>query len=206
MTGALAGAAALAALLELDDVHIAQIMVSRPIVLGPLLGLCLGQPAAGLALGAAYELLGLNDLPMGERMPLNGSVAAAAAILLSAGDRALAPELAFPAGLAAGWTHRRLESALRQRRRNLCGSAEKRVLRGDAPGLGGLAARALAGQAAATFAFFLAVLLAGGPLLSWFWAHAPRAVERGLGFSWAMAPWLGLGVLLHALRAVSWRG
>jgi mannose/fructose/N-acetylgalactosamine-specific phosphotransferase system component IIC len=195
----------LVSLIELDAVQFAQIMISRPIVLGPLLGLVLGAPAIGLAVGVACELFGLDDLPMGERLPLNGSVAAAVAILLSGGSRGLAPELAFPAGLAAGWAHRRMESFLRQRRRYFCTNAEARVREGGEPALGCLAARALAEQAGTNFAFLALVLLAVGPAMTWFSRHIPLALERGLAFSWSMAPWMGLGLLLHSLRAGTWR-
>ena len=205
MTAPTVGVAAVASILGLDDVHVGQSMVSRPIVLGPLLGLFLGQPASGLAMGVACELLSLDDLPMGNRMPLNTSVATAVAILLAAGDRGLVPDLALPAGLAAGWAHRHLESALRQRRRGLCGEAERQARDGKVPEFGRLAAKSLAEQAAVTFAFLCLVLFAGGPVLSLFWRHAPAAVRQGFGFAWAMAPWIGLGLLLNSLRVVPWR-
>ncbi len=52
-------------LLWLDKFQALQIMVSRPIVCGPLVGWCLGSVAAGLATGVLFELLWLRRPPIG---------------------------------------------------------------------------------------------------------------------------------------------
>jgi mannose/fructose/N-acetylgalactosamine-specific phosphotransferase system component IIC len=77
--GALAAAAAVLAAVELDASHAGQLMISRPLVLGPLIGLAFGQPGLGLGLGALYELFGLEEIPVGGHVPLNATVAAGAA-------------------------------------------------------------------------------------------------------------------------------
>lgn len=63
----LAGAAA--AICGLDRTAALQIMISRPIVAGPLTGLLLGAPLTGLQVGALMELLWLGRLPMGAAIP-----------------------------------------------------------------------------------------------------------------------------------------
>ena len=62
------------------------------------------------------------------------------------------------------------------------------------------AERALAEQAAATFAVLLACVCAAGPALSGLWPRLPQSLLAGLDLGWKLAPWLGLGVVLHALR------
>jgi len=200
--GWLAGmaAAALVAVLELDVVQFGQFMISRPLVLGPLLGLLFGLPQTGLALGACCELFSLDDLPVGGSLPLNATVAVSAALLLNCGPRAVPPEVALPAGLTAGWLHQKIETALRYRRRALCGCAEESLLRGCEPRLGRLVGQAICEQAAMTFTVLLACVLVVGPALHWLWPHAPHNAVEALRFAWALAPWLGLGVLLHALK------
>jgi mannose/fructose/N-acetylgalactosamine-specific phosphotransferase system component IIC len=197
--GPVAGAA-LVALLELDAVQVGQIMISRPLVLGPLLGLLFGAPQAGLALGLCGELLSLDDVPVGNRLPLNATVAVAAALLMSCSPAALPAAAALPAGLAAGWLHQLLETALRGRRQALCAEAEGRLRDGGAPPWRRLLGRALAEQAAGTFALLLSFVLLAGPVLSALCGRAPRSVVAGLELGWALAPWLGLGVALNALR------
>jgi len=193
--------AAVVAVVELDAVQVGQVMISRPVVLGPLLGLLCGQPQNGIILGLVCELFSQDDLPVGGRLPLNATIAVSAAFLLSWGSRAVPPEAALPAGLATGWLHQHLEARLRLRRRALSGCAETGILRGAMPPLGRMITKALAEQAAGNLAIMLGVVFLIGPTLHWLWPYAPRSVAEGLRFAWDAAPWLGLAVLLHTLRA-----
>jgi len=58
-------------LLSLDVTAIGQFMVSRPIVVGPLVGLVTGHPELGLTLGALTELLWIADVPVGSHLPMD---------------------------------------------------------------------------------------------------------------------------------------
>jgi mannose/fructose/N-acetylgalactosamine-specific phosphotransferase system component IIC len=197
--GPVAGAA-LVAVVELDVVQVGQTMISRPLVMGPLLGLLFGEPRIGLALGLITEFLSLDDVPVGNRLPLNATVAVAAALLMTCSPRPLHPAMALPLGLAAGWMHQRLEASLRHRRRTLCGAAEKLIFEGGTPPWGRLLGRSLVEQAAATFVVLLVCVCAAGPACSGLWPRLPHSLLAGLDLSWKLAPWLGLGVALHALR------
>src|SRR5882724_6268935 len=66
-------------------------MLSRPIVLAPLLGWALGDPRGGLVLGVPLELIFLGGVNLGGSLPDNETLLAAA--LTSA---------VVPAGIAAG--------------------------------------------------------------------------------------------------------
>jgi mannose/fructose/N-acetylgalactosamine-specific phosphotransferase system component IIC len=68
-----------------------QLMLSRPLVLAPLLGLALGDLAGGLRLGVPLELLFLGGVNLGGAVPENETLLTAA--LASA---------VLPAGLACG--------------------------------------------------------------------------------------------------------
>src|SRR2546425_12183623 len=68
-----------------------QLMLSRPIVLAPLLGWALGDPRGGLVLGVPLELIFLGGVNLGGSLPENETLLAAA--LTSAG---------VPAGPAPG--------------------------------------------------------------------------------------------------------
>ena len=57
--------AALGGFVGLDAVSGPQAMISRPIVAGPLAGLLLGVPEAGMQVGAFLEILTLRHLPIG---------------------------------------------------------------------------------------------------------------------------------------------
>lgn len=72
-------------LIWLDRVFVFQSMISRPIVLSPVMGLVLGNVHAGLLVGASLELLWLNAPPVGAYLPNDDSfcaiVATPAAVL-----------------------------------------------------------------------------------------------------------------------------
>ena len=57
--------------LSLDVTAVGQFMVSRPIVVGPLVGLVTGHPDLGLAMGALIELLWIADVPVGAHLPMD---------------------------------------------------------------------------------------------------------------------------------------
>lgn len=72
------------ALVCLDRTQMVQAMLSRPIVIGPLLGLWGDAPDAGLAIGLGFEFLYAGRLPVGSHVPPSDTLAAfgAAGILV----------------------------------------------------------------------------------------------------------------------------
>ncbi len=96
----LALAMAVAGILAVERKAFLQAMVSRPLVAGALLGLCLGRPTEGLAVGAGLELFYLGAVNLGAALPDNElfSTAAAAACACSLSAKTSLP---LPATLAA---------------------------------------------------------------------------------------------------------
>lgn len=187
------------ALVEADAVLAGQLMISRPLLAGSLTGALCGEPAHGLAFGALVELFCLDREPVGSVVPVNGTVAAACSVLLASGPDAVPAPAAFPAGLAAGAVHRRLEILLRQRRGALAAAARERLERTGRPGWPSLLSLSIAAQLAVTAAVVYLAVSAGGPAASWAWEAAPRPLRAGLegGFHWAV--WIGLAALVSAL-------
>lgn len=72
--------ALLGAVLAVDTTSVGQVMVSRPLVAGPLTGLLLGDPALGLAVGAVLELYLLVSFPSGGSRFPEGSTATVVAV------------------------------------------------------------------------------------------------------------------------------
>ncbi|MDD5476271.1 MAG: PTS sugar transporter subunit IIC [Syntrophales bacterium] len=68
-------AALLGGLLCLDR-NVLHIMISRPVVAGPIIGFSLGDPMTGLVAGAMIELLWIDRYPMGRYIPPNDTVVA----------------------------------------------------------------------------------------------------------------------------------
>ena len=69
----------------LDRVALVQIMISRPLVAGPLTGWALGNPLVGLEIGMLLELLWLGRLPVGAAIPPDDTQVAVGATVLAAG-------------------------------------------------------------------------------------------------------------------------
>lgn len=63
--------AILIAFLSLDETAVGQFMVSRPIVVGPLVGWLIGRTDIGLDMGALIELIWIGDVPVGAHLPLD---------------------------------------------------------------------------------------------------------------------------------------
>ena len=99
-------------LLCLDRVFI-QAMISRPVVIAPVIGLLLHNHYAGLVIGAFIELIWLDRIPIGTYIPPNDSLAAVVATSTSiiAGQKlggiptpeliALSILIAIPCGILA---------------------------------------------------------------------------------------------------------
>lgn len=176
----------LIALLELDSVHAGQFMLSRPIVLGALLGLLFQRLELGFSLGALVEMFSLEALPVGGHVPANATIAAGAALLFALGPSPVPVEAAFPAGMASGWAYRWLDARARERR-------------GAAASPGGAVLMGILSQFASTALFLFLAVVFLRPLLCWGWPWAPDFVSEGLRFALTLAPWLGTAVLAKTL-------
>lgn len=98
-------------LLCLDRIFI-QAMISRPVVIAPIIGFLLNDLYAGLIIGALIELIWIDRLPLGTYIPPNDSIAAVTATSIAgiAGSSfgrvspeliALSVLLAIPCGIIA---------------------------------------------------------------------------------------------------------
>jgi mannose/fructose/N-acetylgalactosamine-specific phosphotransferase system component IIC len=75
--------ALLMAFLSLDETAVGQFMLSRPIVVGPLVGWLLGRADIGLEMGALIELIWIGDVPVGAHLPLDLMMLSGTAVALS---------------------------------------------------------------------------------------------------------------------------
>ena len=193
-----AAACALLAFLELDAVLVAQTLVSRPLVVGPVIGALTGQAQAGLLFGAVFELLGLCDLPVGGCLTWSASVAAGTAAVLA--GRGTSAPLCFAAGIAAGVLHSRAE-AFERARRAATGDGLAARARAGGRALGGALAASIALHAATTFAAAGAVVALASVVDRRWWAEAPEFLRAGAALMSSSAPWIGLsGVAVWGLR------
>jgi len=129
---------AVALVTGLDRMAAFQVMISRPLVAAPLTGLVLGDPLAGLTIGALLELLWLARIPVGASIPPDDTQIAVAATALClgfvgdvAGPIPLAPiVLALMVAIPLGKIGELFDRMARHRNLNLVFKAEQAVEEG----------------------------------------------------------------------------
>jgi mannose/fructose/N-acetylgalactosamine-specific phosphotransferase system component IIC len=81
---AIVGVALVGGFIGLDQTAVGQFMISQPIVAGPLTGWMLGDPIAGIVIGAVLELLWVLDMPVGSFVPADATISAVSATAIAA--------------------------------------------------------------------------------------------------------------------------
>lgn len=86
------------------DNNFTHVWTYRPIVLGPLMGLCMGNLSIGLEVGATVELMYLATVWVGTATPPNETLAAGigTALAVVTGDTTVAIAAAIPIGVLGG--------------------------------------------------------------------------------------------------------
>jgi len=183
-----------------------QLMLSRPLVLAPLLGLALGDAAGGLALGVPLELLFLGGVNLGGAVPENETLLAAAltSVVIPAGlcartgaDPALsalglgvcAPLAMLGQQLDRRGEHRALGLAARARERLAAGDLDPARVQ-----LAGLAWPLL------TTGVICASVVLASPLLAAMRLHCGPRLVLALAGGWRAAQLLAVAAAIRAMR------
>lgn len=193
-------------LLCLDRVFI-QAMISRPVVIAPLIGLFFNNLYAGLIIGAIVELIWIDRLPLGTYIPPNDSIAAvmATSIAVIAGPRlggtstqliALAVLLAIPCGALAKQMDVMIihsndslsDKALEDAKDNNIAAIEKKNYLGLI-------------RVFLSYAVFLFVAqMAFVPLVAWIYPKFNQTLLTALSFTYYFLPLLGIAVAINMLK------
>ncbi|MBI4056941.1 MAG: PTS sugar transporter subunit IIC [Elusimicrobia bacterium] len=193
------------ALADLDTTLWGQWMISRPVILGSILGFFLADSPEALWqaawMGFWMELLLLDILPIGGAVPPNGALAIGGTLLLHA--RGVPIELCFLLGLGLGRGFIPLETKLRQVRARFLRSLEilsaKDVRRLDG-GLKRIIFSSMGLQFLATFFFLWGSIVLASPWSLWLWKVSPDLLKGTLQRGFETIPWIGLATFLYAMR------
>lgn len=199
--------ALVAILVGVDRTAALQLMVSRPLVAAPLTGWLLGDPLAGLLIGALVELLWLGRLPVGAAIPPDDTQVAIGASVLTL---TLGPQLnlsEFPLALLCtlvaiplGKVGQLFDRLARQHNGRLQVCAEAVVMTGDFPQISRQHLRGLGHFALASLATYLIIVICGWGLL---WLLAPSLVGpvAAVGnWLWLVFPLVGTAALLSTIN------
>lgn len=169
-------------------------MIDRPLVLGPLVGLILGDFTTGIIVGGSLELIMMGVVGIGSATPpdtVSGAILATAFAIVSKLDVSAAVALALPIaslGQVVGILVRTANGFFVH-------MADKAAEEGDFGGID----RALWGGAFLFFiAYFLLVFL-GSSVISTFVKMIPKFVTNGLNAASGMLPALGIAILMQLL-------
>ncbi|MGC4120233.1 MAG: PTS sugar transporter subunit IIC [Myxococcales bacterium] len=198
-------AMAVAGTLAVERKAFLQAMIARPLVAGALLGLCLGRPTEGLAVGAGLELFYLGAVNLGAALPDNELFTTVAATACAC---TLASETSLPltATLAAacltclpaaklGKLTDRLSERLNARMLGIVEQegCERRISTGLRHNLYGLWVPFLL-----TALAIVAGALLGDLVLPQLLALGPASLARGLGMAWVVLLIVAAAAAAHA--------
>jgi mannose/fructose/N-acetylgalactosamine-specific phosphotransferase system component IIC len=182
-------------------------MISRPVVVAPLIGLFLNNIYAGLIIGALIELIWIDRLPIGTYIPPNDSIAAVVAISITAlGGSSLggvSPELialgvllAIPCGMMAKQMDVMIirsndtlsDKALEDAKENNIKAIERKNYLG------------LIKVFSFYAVFLLVVLTILIPFVIWIYPKFNGTLLRALSFTYYFLPLLGIAVAINMLK------
>lgn len=196
----------LGGLLCLDRIFV-QAMISRPIVIAPVIGIILGNPYAGLIIGAMLELFWMDRSPIGIYIPPNDSIAAAlaASLAILAGQSlgvvtkeltALSILLAIPFGILA----KKIDVKITESNNRLSDQALEAAKALD---LRAIERKTYLGLAR-VFIFYVVLLfilqIIFVPALIWIYPQIPAEIRAMLSMTYYFLPLLGIAVALHTIK------
>jgi len=199
-------------LLSLDVSAWGQIMVSRPIVCGPLIGFLLGDLKTGLIIGALLELIWINVISVGAAIPPDVTiVAVACTTLIVLTERTLQPvsnfqssyrmailALTMPLGKIFGIAD------VKQRKLNahFVHYLDREVTKGNLGAVGKVNYLSIFLFFLKGFLFSLIAITVGVYVLPKLFAYLPYDILAGLDFAYRLLPALGLAIAFNTFRGL----
>lgn len=193
-------------LLCLDRVFI-QAMISRPIIIAPVIGIILGNPYAGLIVGAIIELFWIDRIPIGIYVPPNDSIAAAFAcsltVLVGQSLGAVTNELTALAILIAipfGMLVKKIDAEIIASNDTLSDQALEAAKVGDIRSIENKTYLGLAKVFLFYFVSLFILQIIFIPLLAWIYPKLPPQIHKMLSLTYFFLPLLGIAVALNTIK------
>jgi len=193
-------------LLCLDRVFI-QAMISRPIIIAPVIGIILGNPYAGLIIGAILELFWIDRMPIGIYIPPNDSIAAAfaASLAILAGQSlgsvtkelmTLSVLIAIPFGIVA----KKIDVKIIESNNLLSDQALEDAKTVNIPAIERKVYLGLAKAAVFYIGLLFLLQIIFIPMLIWVYPNLPLAFKAMLSLMYYFLPLLGVAVALNSIN------
>lgn len=193
-------------LLCLDRVFI-QAMISRPVVIAPLIGLFLNNLYAGLIIGALIELIWIDRLQIGTYIPPNDSIAAVVATSVTAmvGSNlgrvppeliALSVLLAIPCGMMV----KQIDTMIIKSNNVLSDKALEDAQEGNVKAIERKNYLGLIRVFSFYAAFLLIIQAIFIPSVIWAYPKFNQTLLTALSFTYYFLPLLGIAVAINMLK------
>lgn len=194
-------------LLCLDRVFI-QAMISRPVIIAPVIGLLLHNPYAGLVIGAFVELIWLDRIPIGTYIPPNDSITAvvATSTAVIAGQKlggisppeliALSILIAIPCGILA----KQMDILIIKSNDTLSDQALAEAKKNNIRGIEQKIHLGLIKVFLFDVFYILAILAIFIPSVIWLYPKLNATVISTLSFTYYFLPLLGIAVAINMLK------
>lgn len=184
-----------------------QIMISRPIVSGSIIGALFNEVGAGLVIGSFFELLWIDRMPVGTYIPHNDSitaiisVAAAASAGKAMGNMSnelftLSILLCLPLGVIA----QKMDSHIFENNKTISTDAELSASGGRIPGVEKAHAKAISRYFLVTFIQIAVYFLAVSFILKWIYPFLPPLILKALMITYFLLPLIGIAVALNTIN------
>jgi mannose/fructose/N-acetylgalactosamine-specific phosphotransferase system component IIC len=194
--------------IRLDRYSIGQLMFSRPLVAGTVVGFCLGEAREGMFIGALLELLWIHSLPVGDALPGDESLAtivitavsclAAAKNITADRELIIVSLLLF---LPVAPLGRRLDNAIRSWNDQRIQLARRAAEQGNLPPLGLIVVRAVIRDFLLVVLFLAAIISLGTVAVPFLYAITPVAIRAGFRVLYFLLPVFGVASLLTTARS-----
>ncbi|HUJ18293.1 MAG TPA: PTS sugar transporter subunit IIC [Nitrospirota bacterium] len=196
-------AAAAGGLIGLDRTAAGQVMISQPIVAGPVTGWLLGDPSAGFVIGALLELIWVLDMPVGNFVPADitvGTVSATAIAVIGSGGQAPLDLIGFSILLTTGMAPVSMITDQFIRKSNAALAESARAGADEDPACA-LSRSHIAGVAVFFLKSFVLVLLfvPAGLAAAVVFRHVPAPAHAAMALFVKVLPLLGAAVVLNRL-------
>ncbi len=184
-----------------------QVMLSRPVVAGPIIGFVLGDPYTGLISGALVELLWIDRLPVGVYVPPNDSIVA---VLIAAGSILTGKELGhLPRELIAlsillfipfGILGQKMDVSIMRSNDKLSRKAVEDAKTGNIKGISRKHVFGLFKTFFFTVLFIFVFLIFGVMILKYIFPLIPQKGLTALTYTYLFLPLLGVAVALNTIN------
>lgn len=193
-------------ILCLDRIFL-QAMISRPVIVGPVIGALLHDPYTGLIAGAFVELIWIDRLPIGGHVAPNESVAA---ILITAGSIMSGNQLgqlpqslfvfAFLLFLPVGYAGRAIELMIRKSNDALSLKVMEDARTGNIRGISRRHLSGLLKSFVSHTVLIFTALTAGSAILVWLYPLLPGTIAGALHYTYFIIPVIGVAVALNTIK------